>query len=81
MDRVRTFQLNGHSRSRSFSAIIVVTIIMMAITNTNLVISLDIPSKVMKSDFFVTRATSKTLKVLFSYNHLAPETHLNFTGN
>ena len=29
MERVRTCQLNGHSRSLSFSAIIIVTIIMI----------------------------------------------------
>ena len=31
MERVRTCQLNGHSRSLSFSAIIIVTIIMMVV--------------------------------------------------
>ena len=31
MDRVLTYQLNGHSRSLSFSAIIIVTIIMMVV--------------------------------------------------
>ena len=31
MDRVRTCELNGHSRSLSFSAIIIVTIIMMVV--------------------------------------------------
>ena len=31
MDRVRTCQLNGHSRYLSFSAIIIVTIVMMVV--------------------------------------------------
>ena len=31
MERVRTCQLNGHSRSLSFSAIIIVTILMMVL--------------------------------------------------
>ena len=31
LDRVRTCQLNGHSRSLNFSAIIIVTIIMMVV--------------------------------------------------
>ena len=43
--------------------------------------SLDIPSQGMKSDFFVTRATCKILKMFFSYNHLAPEGHFTFMGN
>ena len=57
------------------------TLIFMTI-NTNQVISLYIyTSQIIKSGFFVARATSKTLKIFRLYNHVSPEGHLTFMNN
>ena len=45
-------------------------------------ISLFISSQVLKPDFFVTRATSKTFKIFWLiHNHFSPEGHLTFMDN
>ena len=63
MERVRTCQLNGHSRSLSFSAIIIVTIIMMVV----LIMIVAPCCQSMKDSAIHHFIFLKTLKVPFSH--------------